>query len=98
MLTRFVCALSCVAFTAFALAQEADPAKKPDVKRPVLEFKGRIDGSELIDITAIKAVWHHVNRAFPSMPVTVNGIPWNPRKNAELLNAGATKFLDGAVD
>lgn len=64
----------------------------------VIEFRGAIDGSARIEITASSATWHHLDRQLPASPVHVNGIAWNPRAGRTLDNGGATKFLDESVD
>lgn len=63
-----------------------------------LLFRGVIDGSNTIRITADAATWTLVDGGFPSKPSTLNGVSWNPGQMPVLLNRGATTFLRSGVD
>ncbi len=62
-----------------------------------LTISARIDGSDLIKITAHEATLEHKSFALPRN-LTVNGIPWNARQTNSLPNDGATRFLPDGVD
>ena len=66
--------------------------------RPTLVFEGPIDGSDRIVITAAGAKWENVFWGTPRGIFTLNGVPWEPRKDAELVNGGETRFLPPGVD
>jgi hypothetical protein len=74
---------------------------RPAATKPsgvTLTFDGPIDGSERIVITATDARWQNVFWGVSKGVFTLNGIPWEPRKDAILPNSGATRFLPPGVD
>ena len=78
---------------------EAQPLVDLRYPKPVrLSFHGKIDGSEVIEITPTHAHWTHRHWAWPSQPVVLNDALWNPRKQRSLENTGTTRFLFDAVD
>ena len=92
-----------LAISAAAVAQttgsdrvkQAGPADSEEI---VLSFRGEIAGSDQIKITQTEATWHHSFWGMPSEPVTLNGIPWDPREQDSVKNNGKTRFLKSAVD
>lgn len=86
-------AVLCVART------EAQPLMDLRYPQPVrLSFHGKIDGSEVIEITPTHAYWIHRHWAWPDQAVVLNDVAWNPRKQRSLKNTGKTRFLFEAVD
>lgn len=73
-------------------------ADTPSVEETRVRFSGRIDGSEVIEISQTHAWWNHRNWDWPSEPVTLGGVAWNPRQQRYLENRGETKFLPAEVD
>jgi hypothetical protein len=63
-----------------------------------LVFDGPVDGSDRIVVTPGAARWENVHWGAPHGEVRLNGVPWTPRANAVLRNAGATRFLPAGVD
>ena len=63
-----------------------------------LSFRGRVDGSERIEITPTHAYWRHGNWSWPDGPVWLGGIRWEPQTRRVLDNEGQTRFLPHAVD
>lgn len=61
-----------------------------------LRFRGFIDGSSRIRISADAATWTLVDRGLSAQPCTLNDISWNPNVAMTLSNQGATAFLPGA--
>lgn len=66
--------------------------------KATLVFDGPIDGSERIVITAKEARWENVFWGTSPGVFTLNGVAWEPRRNAVLPNEGATRFLPPGVD
>jgi hypothetical protein len=66
--------------------------------KALLVFDGPIDGSDRVVITAKEARWENVFWGTWRETVTLNGVPWTPRKDPVLPNSGATRFLPPGVD
>ncbi len=66
--------------------------------KPVrLTFHGKIDGSEIIEISATHAHWIHRHWGWPGEAVFLNDVTWNPREQRSLDNAGHTRYLNRPV-
>jgi hypothetical protein len=78
--------------------EDTNRSGRADSDEIVLSFQGRIAGSDQIQLTQTEATWHHRFGDMPPEPVTLNGIPWNPREQATLKNEGKTRFLPLPVD
>ncbi len=81
-----------VAVSAAFLVLCAPEAQADD--RVVWHFKGRIDGTERIEVTAESVQWRHVSWSWPPEPVTLNGVEWKPQSQPRL----RTNDLSGPVD
>lgn len=78
--------------------EPAEPARPESRREIALHFRGRIDGSERIEVTQTHAYWHHLHWALPKQAAILNDVEWNPREDRSLANAGATRFLAENVD
>ena len=63
-----------------------------------LSFRGRIDGSEIIELSDTHAWWTHRNWGWPSEPVWLGFVQWNPKQKRFLENSGHTRYLPPGVD
>lgn len=88
----------------FVLASEsaAQPVG-PVTARPApneyrLTFVGRIDGSEVIEISETHAWWSHRNWGWPPHAVWLGDVQWNPKHMRFLENTGPTRYLPPGVD
>ncbi len=95
-----VCFATTMVFTILGGSRtEVQPLKSPRYPQPVrLAFHGKIDGSEIIEITPTHAHWTHRHWDWPSQPVVLNDVLWKPRKQRSLENTSKTRFLFQPVD
>lgn len=70
-----------------------DPESKKAQPGATLHFFGTIDGSDRITINHRGAVWDHVNWQWPSQPVSINGVQWNPCDKNVFTPLGKADFL-----
>lgn len=63
-----------------------------------LSFRGRIDGSEIIELSDTHAWWTHRNWGWPSQPVWLGQVQWNPKLKPFIENSGHTRYLPPGVD
>jgi hypothetical protein len=63
-----------------------------------LHFKARIDGSDRIQISRGGAMWDHVNWGFPTSPVSINGVEWNPQEKNLFAPPGSLPLIPGPFD
>lgn len=78
-----------------AVAQPLGNFKYPKPIR--LTFHGEIDGSELIEISATHARWTRKSSGWPTKPVYLNDVAWNPREDRSIDNSGKTRYLHQPV-
>lgn len=80
-------------------AAAAQPLKETsECHKPVrLTFHGKIDGSEIIEISATHAHWIHRHWGWPGEAVFLNDVAWNPREQRSLDNTGRTRYLNRPV-
>lgn len=62
-----------------------------------LKIQARIDGSDVLKLTASEAVWTHRAWDFPA-GVRLNDIAWDVRQTNTLSNTGTNQFLPDKVD
>ena len=62
-----------------------------------MKIAAQIDGSDLLRITARKAIWEHRAWSAPAA-VSLNGIPWDVVQTNVLVNAGTNVFLPSGID
>ena len=63
-----------------------------------LSFRGQIDGSEIIELSDTHAWWTHRNWGWPSQPVWLGYVRWNPKQKRFIENSGHTRYLPPGVD
>jgi hypothetical protein len=90
-----VCFTALIVANLVCSASVAQPLKEQlEYPKPIrLTFHGKIDGSELIEISATHAHWQHRHWAWPNEPVYLNDVPWNPSEQQSLDNSGDTRYL-----
>ena len=75
------------------------PILKPVLVSPAatLKIQARIDGSDVLKLTANEAVWTHRAWDLPA-GVRLNDIAWDVRQTNTLTNTGTNQFLPDKVD
>ncbi len=97
-IAKFCFAMVTLAMFCQSGAKAQPPAQGTDNDQPVrLTFHGKIDGSEILEITPTHAHWIHRHWSWPDQ-VVLDDIVWHPRKQPSLENSGKTKFLRRSVD
>ena len=79
-------------------ADALEVVRSPQHAAIFLHFRGKIDGSERIEVTQLAAIWEHVAWSPPKEGVTLNGVAWACKDSPVLLNRGETTFLSAPVD
>jgi hypothetical protein len=74
------------------------PKPQPVASTPTtIHIVGKIDGSDVLQITNTGAIWTHAFWGSPTN-VSLNGIAWDTVNQPTLPNSGATTFLPAGVD
>ncbi len=75
----------------------AEPLLASPSLSATLKIAARIDGSDLLKITAHEATWTHMAYGDP-VAVSLNSSPWDMQQTNVIINAGTNQYLPAGVD